>query len=65
MKYCSAKDIDVLVRGFVQRGWRFSKRGKHGRLTAPQGWPFLTIPCSPGDHRTLLNLRGDLRRMSR
>lgn len=61
MKYCSAKDINALVRQLVLSGWAFRRGGKHGRLTAPIGRPTLTVPSSPSDRRALLNFRQDIR----
>lgn len=61
MKYSSSKDIDRLVREQVRRGWHFQRGGKHGRLAPPGGRPTLTVPTTPGDHRSLLNFRRDLR----
>lgn len=65
MKYCSAKDINTLVRQLVLSGWTFRWRGKHGRLSAPAGKPTLTVPGSPSDRRALLNFRQDIRHAQR
>lgn len=61
MKYSSAKEIDVLVRRLVKKGWTFWHGGKHGRLKAPTGGPTLVVPCTPGDRRSFLNFRSDVR----
>jgi len=61
MKYCSAKEIDNLVRELIGQGWSFRRGGKHGRLSAPEGQPTLTIPGSPSDRRAFLNFRRDVR----
>lgn len=63
MKYSSSKDIDRLVREQVRRGWLFQRGGKHGRLAPPGGRPILTVPTTPGDYRSLLNFRRDLRQV--
>lgn len=60
MKYSSAKDINHLIKELIQQGWHFHRGKKHGRLRPPQGWPTLSIPCTPSDRRALLNLRRDV-----
>ncbi|MRR51461.1 MAG: hypothetical protein EG825_11195 [Rhodocyclaceae bacterium] len=61
MKYCTAKEIDCLVKQLIRQGWSFQKGRKHGRLSAPTGQPTLTVPCSPSDRRAFLNFRRDVR----
>lgn len=61
MKYSSAKEIDALVRRLVKMGWTFWHGGKHGRLKAPTGGLTLVVPCTPGDRRSFLNFRSDVR----
>ena len=61
MKYCSNKDIDQLIRHLVYQGWRFRHGSKHGRLSHPSGRPTLSVPTTPGDHRSFHNFRRDLR----
>lgn len=63
MRYCSDKDVDRLVGEMVRAGWRFD-RGRHGKLRHPSGVGFITIPKTPSDHRTYLNVRRDIRRLS-
>ena len=63
MKYSTCKDVDSLVRSLLREGWRFHRRGrKHGRLTPPSGYLFVTVSCTPSDRRTFLNLRSQVRR---
>ncbi|HNA86183.1 MAG TPA: hypothetical protein PLB04_11485 [Nitrospira sp.] len=62
MQYCNDKDIDQLIKGMVRSGWRF-ERGRHGKLFHPLGLGFITFPKTPSDHRSLLNLRRDIRRL--
>ena len=63
MKYSTSKDVDSLVRSLLREGWRFHRRGrKHGRLTPPSGYLFVTVSCTPSDRRTFLNLRSQVRR---
>ncbi|MHC3017520.1 hypothetical protein FIB17_07140 [Klebsiella pneumoniae] len=61
MKYSTCKDVDSLVRSLLREGWRFHRGKKHGRLTPPSGCLFVTVSCSPGDRRTFLNLRSQVR----
>lgn len=61
MKYCNAKEINVLVSALVGEGWSFRRGGRHGKLRPPQGARMLTVPTSPSDHRAWLNFRRDVR----
>ena len=36
-------------------------KGRHGKLKTPCGQKFITIPYTPSDRRTLLNIHRDLR----
>ncbi len=63
MRYCRDKQIDRLVAGLGREGWRFT-RGRHGKLRHPAGQGFVTVPCTPSDHRTHHNLRRDIRRLT-
>lgn len=64
MKYCSSKEIDVLVRQLVRQGWSFTRGKKHGRLRPPCGRTALTVPGTPSDCRAFLNFRRDLRHVA-
>ena len=55
MRYCRDKQINKLIADLVREGWQFS-RGKHGKLRAPSGSGFVTVPSTPSDHRTIQNL---------
>jgi hypothetical protein len=63
MKYCSAKDIDQLVRRLLRQGWSFHRRAKHGQLRSPVGQATLCVPSTPSDRRAFLNFRRDVRRV--
>ena len=63
MKYCTCKMIDQLVKGLIRQGWIFSRGGKHGRLSPPNGWRTLSVPRTPSDYRAFLNFRRDVRRV--
>jgi hypothetical protein len=56
-RYSSNKDWNALIKSLVRQGWRYTRRRKHGRLIAPAGGRFITVPCSPSDYRGLRNFR--------
>lgn len=62
MRYCCDKDINKVIAELVRDGWTFS-RNRHGKLQQPNGFGFVVIPCTPSDHRSLLNLKRDIRRL--
>jgi predicted acylesterase/phospholipase RssA len=61
MQYCRNQNINKLIVEFVGKGWTYSQ-GRHGKLRAPNGRYFVTIACTPSDHRSFLNVKRDLRR---
>jgi hypothetical protein len=62
MRYCCDKEINRLVAKLVREGWSFT-RGRHGKLRKRDGSGFVTVPITPSDRRSLLNLRSDIRRL--
>lgn len=54
-RYSSNKDWNTQIRRVVRLGWVFKRGGKHARLTHPNGFPTLIVPCSPSDCRGLQN----------
>lgn len=62
MRYCQDKDINRLVAEMVRSGWHFD-RGRHGKLYHPACQGFITIPKTPSDRRSLLNIKRDIRRV--
>lgn len=64
MKYSASKEIDAHVRELVRGGWTFRRGGKHGRLISPNGKAQVVVPSTPGDRRSPLNFRSDVRRAS-
>ncbi|MBK7463621.1 MAG: hypothetical protein IPP59_07485 [Betaproteobacteria bacterium] len=62
MHYCNDKDINRLIKEMLRSGWRFEP-GRHGKLRHPAGVGFITFPKTPSDHRSLLNMRRDIRRL--
>lgn len=63
MKFNRNKDVNRLVSRLVREGWLYRRGGKHGKLFAPEATGFLTISASPSDHRTLHNMRRDVRKL--
>lgn len=61
MQYCSAKEIDRLVRQLIRQGWSFHWGGKHVRLQSPAGKIRVSVPSTPSDRRAFLNFRRDIR----
>jgi hypothetical protein len=62
--YSSNKDINKLVRQKIQQGWFWEKNGKHGKLHVPDGPAYISVPCSPSDHRASRNFAKDLARLA-
>lgn len=62
MKYCSSKEIDVLIKTLVSDGWAYYRGRKHGKLLEPSGKRTLTVPNSPSDYRAYLNFKCDVKR---
>ena len=65
MRYSHDKDIDRYVLQLLRRGWSFRRGRKHGKLNAPGSARFVTVPGTPGDVRTLDNMKRDVRRLVR
>lgn len=63
MKFSRDKDVNRLVSQLIREGWRYRRGGKHGKLSSPDATGFLTISASPSDHRTLHNMRRDVRKL--
>lgn len=64
MHYCRDKDINRLVVEMIRSGWRY-EQGRHGKLYHPAGFGFIAIPKTPSDHRSLLNIKRDIRSVER
>ena len=63
MRYSNDSNIAALVRQLVDKGWKFSKGKKHGKLRAPNG-NMLAVPCTPSDYRSHLNFKRNIKRIS-
>jgi predicted RNA binding protein YcfA (HicA-like mRNA interferase family) len=65
MKYCINKDVNKLIAGYVKAGWTYSLKGKHPRITHPQGG-FIVFSMSPSDAlRVCQNIRRDVAHLER
>ncbi len=63
MRFSSDKDVNRLVCELVREGWQYRRGGKHAKLISPEATGFLIISGSPSDHRTIHNMRRDVRRI--
>ncbi|HEY8414386.1 MAG TPA: type II toxin-antitoxin system HicA family toxin [Thermaerobacter sp.] len=54
------KEIREIIRYLQKEGWTLRQGGKHYVLT--KGDKVLTLPKTPGDHRSMKNVYADLRR---
>ena len=64
MKYVQDKDFNKELQALVQKGWVFDKGKRHGKLVSPWG-DVLTISTSPGDRRSIIKFRSDVKRVER
>lgn len=62
MKFSSDRTINDAVRVLIREGWRAWRGGKHIKVEHPSGKAFVTVPVTPGDRRSYLNFRADVRR---
>jgi hypothetical protein len=62
--YSNNRDVHKLVRELVRAGWTVRNGGVHKKLVAPCG-SNISIPGSTSDHRSFLNFRADVRRVSK
>lgn len=62
MKYSCCKDVDKIVRRYVECGWTYRRGKKHGLLSPPQCGLFVVVPGTPSDFRTLRNLEREFKR---
>lgn len=61
------KDIRNLIKDFEAAGFDvvFTKGNTHPKVVNKAGHLVTTLPSSPSDHRSLLNARATLKRLSR
>lgn len=62
MRFCNDKHINQVIKKFVKAGWIF-ENGKHAKLRHPSGKGFVTYSKTPSDHRCLLNIVRDIKRI--
>jgi len=57
------KGVEEIIEAIQRQGWRVRRGSKHYMVyPADPTKPPVAIPCTPSDHRSLLNIRADLRR---
>lgn len=62
MRLSRDREIEKTALAAIKIGWTLSIGGKHLQLLSPRGKYKMPIPGSPGDRRTALNFRAQLRR---
>jgi hypothetical protein len=64
MSTSAQKDLKHLIKVATDQGWEVTRTGTlHLRWKAPDGQVIFRNGQSPSDHRSIRNLRSDLRRM--
>jgi len=53
VRYSADKDLDRLVKSYVEEGWRVVRGGSHNIAVAPNGRK-LPIPGSPNHHGAVM-----------
>lgn len=56
------KTINQLIMKMVRMGWTV-KRRRHAKLYHPSGRAFVTFSMTPSDHRCLMNIQRDIKRL--
>lgn len=65
MRYSNCKEIHREVKRLVSANWKYFRGGKHGKLFAPSGCSFLTVPGTPSDCHSYQNFLRDIRKVQR
>ena len=60
--FCADKRINQYVKTLVDAGWTVTS-GRHCKLHHPSGRGFVTFSRTPSDHRCLMNIRRDVRKL--
>ncbi len=56
------KDLNQYLKKLTDAGWELESRGRHIKLFFPDsGWPFVMVPKSPSDMRSINNLKAKVR----
>lgn len=63
-RYSSSKEINQFVKRLVTKGWSYQAGGRHGRVCPPEGRGFVSVPCTPSDHRAFDNFSHAVKRLS-
>ena len=63
--YTTNKDLNKFVKELIKIGWTPERKGKgHWQIRSPGGTVH-TIASSPGDFRTIIKFKSDIRRTQR
>jgi hypothetical protein len=65
MKYSTSKEVDVIVRKYIKRKWRYKRGKKHGLLYPPNCGLFIVVPGSPSDSLAGFIFSQEIRRLER
>lgn len=65
MKYSTSKEINEVVKKYVNRNWMFKRGKKHGLLYPPNCGLFVVVPGSPSDNRAGCIFSQEIRRLER
>lgn len=55
MRYSRNKEIDDKVKELLKCGWEIKSSNRHLKLKNVVGKSVITVPCSPGDFRSVKN----------
>jgi len=58
----ACREVDKLIKIAWKAKWRMRKGNGHIKMMSPDGKHMVVAPISPSDHRSVKNLRAQLRR---
>lgn len=63
MKYSKSKEVNEIVEKVLDQGWTIETGAKHYVLVpVDRTKRKIAVPGTPGDHRSVLNFRAEVRR---
>jgi predicted RNA binding protein YcfA (HicA-like mRNA interferase family) len=65
MKYSKDRTIDAKVKDLVRDGWSAWRGARHWRVVHPDTGFAITVPGTPGDHRSVRNWMAQFNRAER
>lgn len=57
------KEINTMIKGMVNDGWRYRIGGRHNKIVSPSGMCVI-VPITPSDYRAFYNFRSHIRRIN-